>query len=149
MKMKRRAFTLMEIMIVILLIGIIGGVISFNMRGSLEKGRAFKTEQQISQITDILEMELAKGEYPREQIIKEAEGFIKRAGWVKNPEKFMKDGWDRKILVLEDKGRPDRIIVRSEGLEAYKEKQRKAVGKATPVSSAAGDEEDDTQLPVQ
>ena len=38
---KKRAITLLEIMIVILLIGLIGGVVSYNLKGTLDKGKAF------------------------------------------------------------------------------------------------------------
>ena len=41
---KKRALTLLEIMIVIVLIGIIGSVIGVNMKGSLDAGKAFKSD---------------------------------------------------------------------------------------------------------
>ncbi len=53
--------TLLEIMIVIVLIGLIGSVIGFNMKGSLDEGRAFKTRQAQEQIQDILMLEVARG----------------------------------------------------------------------------------------
>ena len=54
---KKNFLTLLEIMIVIALITIIGGVLGYNMKGSLEKGKAFKTEQAIKQIDDILSVQ--------------------------------------------------------------------------------------------
>ncbi len=60
--MKKQAITLIEIMIVILLIGLIGGTLAYNMRGSLDKGKEFKTEQNKSKLYDVLMLEYAKGE---------------------------------------------------------------------------------------
>lgn len=37
-KRKKQSITLVEMMVVITLIGIIGGALAFNMRGSLQKG---------------------------------------------------------------------------------------------------------------
>ncbi len=51
---KKRTFTLLEIMIVIFLIGLIGGIVSYSMKGSLEEGKAFKTEQAIMRVVDLL-----------------------------------------------------------------------------------------------
>ena len=61
MKIKKRFITLIEIMIVILLIGLIGGALAFNMRGSIDEGKAFKSEQNISRLHDVLMMEYANG----------------------------------------------------------------------------------------
>ena len=42
MKKKKRSMTLLEVMIVIFIIGIIGSIVGYNMKGSMEKARAFK-----------------------------------------------------------------------------------------------------------
>lgn len=89
---KRYSLTLLEIMIVIFLIGLIGSVIGYNMKGSLDEGRAFKTEQAAAQIRDILAMEIAKGA-SMEDVIKNADKFLENSGLVKHPEKLLKDGW--------------------------------------------------------
>src|SRR3989344_5025868 len=65
-KMKKRTFTLIEIMIVILLITLIGGVIGYNVKGSLKKGKEFKTKQAKAQLEDILEICLQEGMDPKE-----------------------------------------------------------------------------------
>ncbi len=89
---KKHALTLLEIMIVIFLIGIIGSVIGYNMKGSLDEGRAFRTEQAIGQIRDILAMEIAQGN-PVDVVVKNPESFLKHSGLVKDPAKLLKDGW--------------------------------------------------------
>ncbi len=68
-KKKKKAVTLIEIMIVIVLISLIGGALAFNMRGSMDQGRAFKTEQNINRAYDILMLEYAKGELVLKEIV--------------------------------------------------------------------------------
>ena len=72
---KKRSLTLLEIMIVIFLIGLIGSVIGYNVKGSLDEGRAFRSEQGACQIRDILLLEVAKG-YPLDQVLQDKEKFF-------------------------------------------------------------------------
>lgn len=89
--MKKRTLTLIEIMIVILLITLIGGAIGYNVKGSLKKGRDFKTEQAQSQLEDILEICLQEGKTPH-QILGDTLAAVKGTGLAKDPEKLLKDG---------------------------------------------------------
>jgi len=117
---KKRAFTLLEIMIVIFLIGIIGSVIGYNMKGSLDKGKAFKTQQAKLKIKDILELEMAKGVSP-EKIIKSPEQYLKASRLVKNPDRMIKDGWGEKFDVsLKDNGE---LNIRSTKYSSWKRGQ--------------------------
>ncbi|MCH9633220.1 MAG: hypothetical protein S4CHLAM6_15730 [Chlamydiae bacterium] len=54
---KRHALTLIEIMLVIVLIGIVGGALAFNLSGALDKGKAFKTEETHKKIEAILSIQ--------------------------------------------------------------------------------------------
>ncbi len=67
--------TLIEIMIVILLIGMIGGALAFNMRGSMDEGKKFKTRQNIARVYDILMMEHAEGTSLEEVVEKKENRF--------------------------------------------------------------------------
>ena len=51
--MKKRALTLIEIMIVIFLITLITGAIGYNMKGSMDKGKEFRTKQAKAQLHDL------------------------------------------------------------------------------------------------
>lgn len=53
-KKKKHALTLVEMMLVIVIIGIIGGALAFNLRGSLDKGKEFKTKETKKKIEAIL-----------------------------------------------------------------------------------------------
>lgn len=118
---QKKAFTLLEIMIVILLIGLIGSVIGYNMKGSLDEGRAFKTKQAIVQIKDILELELAKNDsLTISQIVAEPEKYLALSGLVKNPDKMLMDGWGAKLVISADN---DTIKITSTNLETYNTKK--------------------------
>lgn len=98
MKKKKRPFTLLEIMIVIFLIGLIGSVVGYNMIGSLDKGRAFKTKHTMNQLHDLFELQLAQG-YSRDEILKDPAEALKKLGVVKDPENAVKDGWGNPLTI--------------------------------------------------
>ncbi len=118
MKKKKQSLTLLEIMIVIFLIGIIGSVIGYNMKGSLEKGKVFKTERAIEQVTDILSLEIAQGANPKE-VVDHAVEFLKKSRIVKKPESLIIDGWGTPLNVQFENGE---IVVTSANLEKFKAK---------------------------
>ena len=60
-KRKRYPITLLEVMIVILLIGLIGGVLSYNLKGTLDRGKKFRTEEGMKRLKEILELEIERG----------------------------------------------------------------------------------------
>lgn len=119
MRRKKRTLTLMEIMIVIVLIGLIGSVIGINMKGSLDKGRAFKTKEAIRQIDDIFSLEIARGT-SAEYILGHQADILKSSGLVKNPEKFLRDGWGVPFKITLDGRTTDRFIITSDKYDAYK-----------------------------
>lgn len=120
---KKNAITLIEIMIVILLIGIIGGTLAFNMRGSMDQGRVFKTEQNRMRIYDILMLESAQTGKELSQIAREWETYVKKSPMVRDPKQLCCDGWKKKfkVEVQED----DDLVITSEKLEAYKKRHDK------------------------
>jgi type II secretory pathway pseudopilin PulG len=125
---KKRSLTLLEIMIVIVLIGLIGSVIGVNMKGSLDEGRAFKTRQAQEQIKDILMLEVARGT-PLEKVIENKEAYLANSGLVKNPKKFLKDGWEEEFEVKVGGQGKDQISVTSAKLKAYDRKKNDKLGK--------------------
>jgi len=115
-KRKKRPVTLIEIMIVILLIGLIGGALAFNMRGSVDKGRVFKTEQNISRVYDALMMEYAKGENDLKQIVDNRVTVLKECPFVKDGPKLLKDAWGNDLSITIDQEADD-IVVTSPKLD--------------------------------
>lgn len=133
MKKKNKSFfTLMEIMIVVFLIGLIGSVIGYNMKGSLEKGKAFKTERAIEQVEDILNLQIAQGCEP-EEVISSPSHFLRQAGHSK-PDLLLKDGWGREIQISWDSEKGE-VFCSSEKWTEYQAKQK--------ATRAAGNLEND------
>lgn len=126
---KKRPFTLLEIMIVIFLIGLIGGIVSYSMKGSLAEGKAFKTTQAMLRIRELLELELARGATP-DQINGNIAGILEAQGVVKNAASLLKDGWGETIEV---KVKPDgEISTKSAALNKFKADKDKKRGYALP-----------------
>lgn len=98
MRVVKRAITLLEMMIVIFIIGIIGSVVGYSMKGSLNEGRAFKSEQGSKQVYDLLMLGLADGER-LSHVIKSPEDVIDATGLIRNPKKLIKDGWNQKFQI--------------------------------------------------
>lgn len=90
---KKYTMTLLEIMIVIFIIGIIGSVIGYNMRGSLDKGKAFKTKEGINKLYEIVQLEEAQGYQIGELTPDNIKALLTRSGLARKPDDLMKDGW--------------------------------------------------------
>lgn len=118
-KRKKRPVTLIEIMIVILLIGVIGGALAFNMRGSMDKGRVFKTEQNMARVYDALMMEYAKGEDSLENIVKKRDTVLDKCPFLKDGSKLLKDAWGGELAVSIE---GDEVVVTSDKMEKWKQK---------------------------
>ncbi|PIS00228.1 MAG: prepilin-type cleavage/methylation domain-containing protein [Chlamydiae bacterium CG10_big_fil_rev_8_21_14_0_10_35_9] len=118
---KKRAVSLLEMMIVIFLISLIGAAIGYNLKGSLDKGKEFKTKESIRQIKDILLLEVANG-YDIETVVTNSREFIKESGLAKDVDKLLVDGWGQPFLIRK-KG--DDIEVVSDHLNKLEDKKKK------------------------
>lgn len=115
---KRRFVTLIEMMIVMFLIALITGVVAYNYRGTLEKGKAFKTEAGMQRLQTILN--LAVAEDPDADITN-WEAIVRHSPLVQDPEALIRDGWGKKYevgLSADTNG----VVVSSEGYRRYKQK---------------------------
>ena len=106
MKRKKRPITLLEIMVVILLIALIGSVVGYNMKGSMEKGKIFKTKQAVERIKEILYLEYNGGTTRNiKNINSEWKEVIKESGLAKNEDALFQDAWGNSFTVTaDDKG---------------------------------------------
>lgn len=138
-KRRKRAMTLLEVMIVIFIIGIISSVIGYNMKGSLEKAKAFKTKEGIKKLHEIFDLEIASGTMLRD-VLENAEAILKASGLVNNPRDLLKDGWGVPYDIhLSKTGRG--LIIHSDGLDRYKTKQNKHKKKDLILEESSEDEE--------
>jgi type II secretory pathway pseudopilin PulG len=120
MKIKKRALTLLEIMIVIFLITLITGAIGYNMKGTLDRGRAFRTEQAKTQLHDLLLICLEDGANP-DELVKDARPFLQRNELAKNSDKIVQDGWGKDFVIQYNRNKND-FRISSPALDKYKRK---------------------------
>jgi general secretion pathway protein G len=119
---KKRHFTLIEVMIVIVLIGLIGSVVAYNLRGSLEEGKIFKSQQGGAQVYNILALEVARGNTITEVQSKWQE-IINDSPLAKKPKELIRDGWGELYNVeIEDN---DLIVTSRRYSEIQQEKGEK------------------------
>lgn len=125
---KKRAITLLEIMIVILLIGLIGGVVSYNLKGTLDKGKAFASKEGAKKLEDILNLEIQQGPRTAKEIIEDSsdkrevvEAAVLNSGLISRQQapKFLKDGWGEFYIIRRDTEDRLQVTVTSRKLDAY------------------------------
>ncbi|MBS0585091.1 MAG: prepilin-type N-terminal cleavage/methylation domain-containing protein [Verrucomicrobia bacterium] len=125
MKMRKRAITLLEIMIVIVIIGIIGSVVGYSMKGSLDQGRAFKSEQGSKQVHDLLMLQVMQGT-PVDEIKKDPLQVLESTGLAGNSKKLFKDGWGKDFEIKFIEGSQEEFVVTSEAWKKYLDKKNMA-----------------------
>ncbi len=119
MKVRRRYFTLMEIIVVMFFITIITGIVAYNVKGALDEGKAFRTVEGIKQLENILSMQLASNNITEEAIRDgKWQDSIKDHPLVKNWKALIKDGWGKEYIV-KCEGTNGSVIVYSESLNKY------------------------------
>ena len=96
---KKKALTLIEIMIVIFIIGLIGSVIGYNMKGSLDEGKSFKSEQGSKQVYDFLTLKIAERNDAFDKVLDNPEEALRDTGFVSRADKLIKDGWTQKYVI--------------------------------------------------
>lgn len=111
-------------MIVIFLIGLIGSVVGYNMKGSLDEGKSFKTERAKEQLEDLLNLQIAQG-YPEDEVIKNPGDYLKNAGYSK-PDNLIKDGWGELFEITSVYGD---VKASSQKWENYKAKKKRRAPK--------------------
>lgn len=119
-KQKKRAITLIEMMVVILIIGLISGVLAYNFKGSLEEGKRFKTEHGIEQIKNILMLEVAQGQ-DLDYVKNNWSQIIDESPLAGKPKELKKDGWNEPYEIeIKDND----IIVISKKYEHWKNNKK-------------------------
>lgn len=94
-KAKKRAITLVEMMIVMFLIAMITGVIAYNYSGSLDEGKYFKTKTGMEKLHTILSMHRAA--HPGDTITWQQ--MVNESPLVKDKKALLTDGWGKEYNV--------------------------------------------------
>jgi len=120
---KKYAMSLLEVMVVIFIIGIIGSVVGYNMRGSLDHGKAFKTKESARKLYEIVVFEsLSNNSIPPDTpnpIPKDmVRDVLSKSDLVRRPKDLIKDGWGEPfVFYIDDKTKELRCS--SEKYELY------------------------------
>lgn len=117
MKIKKRAITLIEIMIVMFLIAIITAAVAINITGSLDEGKAFKTKTNIEKLENILNLMVADDPNLQSTISSDWADRIKTSPLVADPNALSRDGWGYAYQVYVEDGV---VHVTSPKFEEYK-----------------------------
>lgn len=121
---RKKSLTLLEIMIVIFLIAMIGSVVGFNMKKSMDKAKQFKTNTAKQQLEDILHFILSEGQYTKSALqgstLAQA---IEETGLVKKASDVLYDGWGEKFKIHFNDGE---VIVSSSHTSSSQDKETKA-----------------------
>ena len=97
--LKKRAITLIEIMIVMFLIALIAGVVTYNYRGSLDEGKSFKTSSAIDRVETILNLSVSDEPELLDNLQGNWKNIIRSSPLVKNPNDLIYDGWGNEFKV--------------------------------------------------
>ncbi len=123
LKIKRRCVTLVEMMIVMFLIAMITGVIAYNYSGGLDEGKAFKTREGMSKISNIIEMYLTRNPEDRANLRTQWPEIVKSSSLVKKGNDLIHDGWGGNYIVDVDENGD--IKITSEKYDDYQRKKGK------------------------
>lgn len=113
-KKKRRFMTLIEIMIVMFLISIIAGMVTYKVKGSIDYGKAFKTHQKIVQMKQILELAAIQKGIEHVQVDANIKKILNRSLLSSKKDELLTDGWNEKwesIKVTVDSRNSNKINV--------------------------------------
>ncbi len=96
-------------MIVITIISIVGGLMTYNLKGSLAKGRSFKSEAASKEAYDILTLQLST-DSNLTQILDDPHSVLRGSGLVKNANTVMRDGWGNDFQAIQIADSDDFIL---------------------------------------
>ena len=124
MKHKRRyALTLLEIMIVISLITIIMGVLGYNMKKVLDKGKVFRTEQAIERLHNVFDLAVATGDATYQKIAADPQLYVNESELARSSKDLLKDGWGGEIVVSYNPSKGD-LNITSKALADYRRRNQ-------------------------
>lgn len=124
----KRAITLIEMIVVMILIATITGAVTLNYRKSLNEGKAFKTKEGLERVETMLSLYFAENPDANRNITDRPTllSIAAQSPLVKNPEEFLKDGWGENynIVCSQDENTSEAvIIVSSRKYDQYKKEK--------------------------
>jgi len=130
MKKQRRSITLVEMIIVMILIATITGALAYNYQGTLNRGKLFKTEQNMDRLRTILMIELSEKPDDMATRVKDPEelkSIIARSGLAPGKgNQLLSDGWGKQFSIDYIPERDnDPFEITSDSYRKYKEQTKR------------------------
>jgi general secretion pathway protein G len=122
-KLKKRAVTLIEMIVVMLLIAMITGALAYNYNSSLNEGKAFKTKEAISRIKTIIALELAENPL---RDISDWRQIVTESPLGGKGESFLRDGWGEEfqVSITDNPDDGQEVVVSSKNYASYLAKKK-------------------------
>lgn len=124
---KKRAVTLIEMIVVMLLIAMITGALAYNYNGSLNEGKAFKTREAITRIKTILSLTLAEeSNLNPPELVANWQSYVQHSPLAGKADNLLKDGWNEEyeVNLVQTEGGGEEIVVTSKRLQAYEQQKK-------------------------
>lgn len=102
----KRAFTLVELLVVVIILGILAALVVPRVIGRVDEARIEATRVQLKAIKDALEQyKLDNGQYPTTEqglkaLVEKPTAPPSPTRWRQYMEKLPKDGWDRDFIYI-------------------------------------------------
>lgn len=125
---RRSAMTLIEIVVVMFFVTLISGVLAYNIKGSINEGKAFETLETMKQVEQLLDLSLIQNPSFAESIEDHWQELISQHPLVKHPKKLLKDAWGQPFEVSYDE--EEGLSIYSAPYEAYLQKNQSSLFKA-------------------
>lgn len=90
----------MELMVVVVIIGLVTSVIAYNVKGSLDRGRAFKTDEALDKLEDVITLDIHASHM--QQLIDQPKLVLAETGLVKNAGQMILDGWGTQFAFTQE-----------------------------------------------
>lgn len=117
-RFKQRGFTLIEIMVVVVIIGILVGLIAPNILGRVDKARVTAAKTDIATMEQALEMyRLDNHHYPSTD--QGLEALIVRPGGTPEPRNWNPEGYLKKTLPTDPWGNPYQYVAPGQGQRPF------------------------------
>lgn len=115
-RIKKRMFTLMEMMIVMTIIAALIGVLAVKYAGSLDENRAFKTKAAIERLSGILNIKAANDPSFIDRAPTDWQNVVRNSPMVNDPNSLIYDGWGAPYTVTVEGGN---IEIHSSNWDSY------------------------------
>ncbi len=98
-KRLKRAITLIEMIVVLMILTMITGALAYNYKKSIDEGKKFKATEMTARIKTLVEIAIAEGRITRNNIATEWEKEVVKSPLIQSSEKFLKDAKEMKFVV--------------------------------------------------